>query len=57
MDNPYTDDMYSYTVFCRNVHTGEEFDFTMEAYSKAEVLAVCKDDFGNNVIVDYIMGN
>lgn len=47
----------SYTVFCMNMYSGEEFDFTMEAYSRAEVLAVCEEDFGSNVKVNYIMDN
>lgn len=55
--NPYTDEMNSYTVYCMHMHSGEEFDFTMEAYSRAEVLAVCEEDFGSNVKVNYIMNN
>lgn len=50
-------EMTYYTVYCTNMYTGEEFDFTTEAYSRAEVLAACEEDFGVNIRVDYIMDN
>jgi FAD synthase len=54
----YADDMYSYTVYCTNMHTGEEFDFDLQAYSKAHALALVEEDFEGSIFkVDYIMLN
>jgi len=48
-------DMITYTIYCTNRQTGEEFDFDLEACSRSHALAICEQDFNDTITIDYIM--